>query len=218
MWAGGAGDVNGFFCRTEALDVQQIEAAVALLSTAERERRVKFGFARDRREYAVAHALLRVVVGAVLGVPAQRVELTADDRGKPLVVLSDSEKWRSTFSLSHCQGIVACVVAPEALVGIDVEAMDTSVDFSRIAAEYFTPAEYEGLEACDGAARVHRFKRGSGLPVKAPVVDMMEIGAGGGSVARGDALGLLKVGPHSAGAVAVPGTPLLSSLGSSTPL
>ena len=50
------------------------------------------------------------------------------------------------------------------------------------------------------AARVHRFKRGSGLPVKAPVVDMIEIGAGGGSVASIDRLGLLKVGPHSAGA------------------
>ena len=50
------------------------------------------------------------------------------------------------------------------------------------------------------AARVHRFKRGSGLPVKAPVVDMIEIGAGGGSLARVDSLGLLKVGPESGGA------------------
>ena len=50
------------------------------------------------------------------------------------------------------------------------------------------------------AARVHRFKRGSGLPIKAPVIDMIEIGAGGGSIARVDPLGLLKVGPHSAGA------------------
>jgi 5-oxoprolinase (ATP-hydrolysing)/N-methylhydantoinase A len=49
-------------------------------------------------------------------------------------------------------------------------------------------------------ARVHRFKRGSGLPIKSPVIDMIEIGAGGGSVAHVDALGLLKVGPHSAGA------------------
>ena len=49
-------------------------------------------------------------------------------------------------------------------------------------------------------ARVHRFKRGSGLPIKSPVIDMIEIGAGGGSVAQVDALGLLKVGPHSAGA------------------
>ena len=50
------------------------------------------------------------------------------------------------------------------------------------------------------AARVHRFKRGSGLPIKAPVIDMIEIGAGGGSIAMIDEVGLLKVGPHSAGA------------------
>ena len=50
------------------------------------------------------------------------------------------------------------------------------------------------------AGRVHRFKRGSGLPVRAPVIDMIEIGAGGGSIARADSLGLLKIGPDSAGA------------------
>ncbi len=50
------------------------------------------------------------------------------------------------------------------------------------------------------AARVHRFKRGSGLPIRAPVVDMIEIGAGGGSIAGVDETGLIKVGPHSAGA------------------
>ena len=49
-------------------------------------------------------------------------------------------------------------------------------------------------------ARVHRFKRGSGLPVRVPTIEMIEIGAGGGSIARIDELGLLKVGPESAGA------------------
>jgi 5-oxoprolinase (ATP-hydrolysing)/N-methylhydantoinase A len=49
-------------------------------------------------------------------------------------------------------------------------------------------------------ARVHRFAPGSGLPVRTPVVDLIEIGAGGGSIARGDRLGLLKVGPNSAAA------------------
>jgi N-methylhydantoinase A len=48
--------------------------------------------------------------------------------------------------------------------------------------------------------RVYRLQRGSGIPLKMPVVDMIEIGVGGGSIARVDALGLLKVGPHSAGA------------------
>lgn len=48
------------------------------------------------------------------------------------------------------------------------------------------------------AARVHRFTKGSGLPIKAPVIEMIEIGAGGGSIAQIDSVGLLKVGPESA--------------------
>ncbi|WP_210485219.1 hydantoinase/oxoprolinase family protein [Microvirga antarctica] len=47
--------------------------------------------------------------------------------------------------------------------------------------------------------RRYRFKEGSGLPVTVPSIDMIEIGAGGGSIAHVDALGLLKVGPESAG-------------------
>ncbi len=49
-------------------------------------------------------------------------------------------------------------------------------------------------------ARMYRFKKGSGFPVSVPSVDLVEIGAGGGSQARLDELGLLKVGPESAGA------------------
>jgi N-methylhydantoinase A len=47
--------------------------------------------------------------------------------------------------------------------------------------------------------RRERFKRGSGLPLKATSVDLIEIGAGGGSIARVDWFGLLQVGPDSAG-------------------
>ena len=49
-------------------------------------------------------------------------------------------------------------------------------------------------------ARAYRFKKGSGYPVSVPSVDLVEIGAGGGSLARVDQFGLLKVGPESAGA------------------
>lgn len=48
------------------------------------------------------------------------------------------------------------------------------------------------------AAREKRFKKGSGLPVRIPVIDLIEIGAGGGSIAHLNALGLLSVGPESA--------------------
>ena len=54
------------------------------------------------------------------------------------------------------------------------------------------------------AGRVKRFAQGSGIPLKVPVVDLIEIGAGGGSIARLDAMGLVKVGPQSAGAAPGP--------------
>jgi N-methylhydantoinase A len=47
--------------------------------------------------------------------------------------------------------------------------------------------------------RVYRFKKGSGLPVRIPVIEMVEIGAGGGSIAQVDKLGRIQVGPESAG-------------------
>nr|MCH9672049.1 hydantoinase/oxoprolinase family protein [Gammaproteobacteria bacterium] len=53
-------------------------------------------------------------------------------------------------------------------------------------------------------ARQYRFLKGSGLPIRIPVIDMVEIGAGGGSIARLDELRRLSVGPDSAGAMPGP--------------
>ncbi len=57
------------------------------------------------------------------------------------------------------------------------------------------PLVAQGFEA----ARQRRFMEGSGLPIRISTVELIEIGAGGGSIARADSLGLLKVGPDSAG-------------------
>lgn len=61
-----------------------------------------------------------------------------------------------------------------------------------------------GLTNTFEVARAYRFKKGSGFPVSVPSVDLVEIGAGGGSLAHVDQFGLLKVGPESAGAVPGP--------------
>jgi N-methylhydantoinase A len=49
-------------------------------------------------------------------------------------------------------------------------------------------------------ARIGRFRKGSGLPLRIPVIEMVEIGAGGGSIAHVDAMARIEVGPESAGA------------------
>jgi N-methylhydantoinase A len=48
-------------------------------------------------------------------------------------------------------------------------------------------------------ARTYRFKKGSGMPISIPVIDMVEIGAGGGSLAHIDSMRQIRVGPESAG-------------------
>jgi N-methylhydantoinase A len=59
----------------------------------------------------------------------------------------------------------------------------------------FTPQQSRHFEV----ARAYRFAKGSGIPVRIPVIDMVEIGAGGGSIGRVDALRRIAVGPDSAG-------------------
>jgi N-methylhydantoinase A len=61
--------------------------------------------------------------------------------------------------------------------------------------EHGQPLTSPGIEV----ARVYRFKQGSGFPLQVRSVELIEIGAGGGSTARVDALGMLRVGPDSAG-------------------
>jgi len=71
-----------------------------------------------------------------------------------------------------------------------------------------------GMVSIFEVGRVHRFKKGSGLDIQVPVVDLMEVGAGGGSIARISKMGLLQVGPDSSGAD--PG-PICYGLGGNEP-
>ena len=90
-----------------------------------------------------------------------------------------------------------------------------SFDMGGTTAKMCLIEEYEPEHAHDfEAGRVRRFKKGSGLPLKVPVIDLIEIGAGGGSLARVDSMGLLKVGPDSAGSE--PG-PVCYGLGGTQP-
>ena len=61
--------------------------------------------------------------------------------------------------------------------------------------ENYTPRTAKTFEV----ARTTRFKKGSGMPISVPVIEMIEIGAGGGSIARVDSLGQIRIGPQSAG-------------------
>jgi N-methylhydantoinase A len=90
--------------------------------------------------------------------------------------------------------ILACQVAEQC--GVDkVVAFDMGGTTAKLCLiEDYKPHRSRHFEI----ARAARFIKGSGLPVRIPVIEMIEIGAGGGSIARIDALGRIAVGPDSA--------------------
>ncbi|HVY33854.1 MAG TPA: hydantoinase/oxoprolinase family protein [Caulobacteraceae bacterium] len=85
---------------------------------------------------------------------------------------------------------IAAELGIERMLALDVGGTTAKICFI----DDGRPQMSQGFEV----ARVHRFRKGSGLPLRIPVVEMVEIGAGGGSIAHRDALGRLGVGPKSA--------------------
>ena len=93
-------------------------------------------------------------------------------------------------------GTMAAVFYNELLGSKDLVGFDMGGTTAKISmVQGGKPATVSTFEA----ARLRRFTKGSGLPLMIPAVDMIEIGAGGGSIGWVDALGLLRVGPESSG-------------------
>ena len=92
--------------------------------------------------------------------------------------------------------IFSATIARECGIG-DVLSFDMGGTTAKICLiDGYAPQTARAFEV----ARIGRFKKGSGLPLRIPVLEMVEIGAGGGSIAQVDALGRIGVGPESAGA------------------
>jgi 4'-phosphopantetheinyl transferase len=143
-------------CDTASLDGAALDADVALLSVDERTRHARFAFARDRRDFAAAHALLRRRLSMHANVRPDAWTFELAPEGKPF--LSSAHVGVDlAFNLSHTCGLVACAIGRGADIGLDVESIDRVVNGRDIVARYFSPGEVEGLDACDAAERPARF-------------------------------------------------------------
>jgi phosphopantetheinyl transferase len=136
------------YCLTEALDAGDLAALTASLSADERARRDRFVFERDRRDFAVAHGLLRhqLSFGTTRHPKDWLFRVHAD--GKPSVVPGQAGEPALTFSLSHTHGLVACVVARGVEVGIDVERIDRARGDVRNLTSFFSADEQQMLREC----------------------------------------------------------------------
>ena len=114
-------------------------AAVVLLDITERERAQSFKFARDRRLYIAAHVFLRQVLSHYANVSPAAWQFTFNAYGKPAIA-NPHCAWLQ-FNLSHTHGRVACAVARERPIGVDVETRQRLIDVPSLCQYAFSPDE-----------------------------------------------------------------------------
>lgn len=129
---------------------------LSLLDASELERYKRYRLARSKAEHLTAHALLRQALAATSGTSPTDFRFEPGSHGKPEIVAPPLPR-RLEFNISHTRGLVACALAWERPLGIDVEHVDRKVDFVPLARRYFAAPEIAELEAREGEAKRRRF-------------------------------------------------------------
>ena len=148
------GQVLVWYALTESLSEPVTTEAQDLLSPDERARGERFRFADDRRDFTVAHALLRRALTRHEGVPPSQWVFQTGPQGKPFLAPAQSAL---EFNLAHTRGLVACALTKAGMVGVDVESIERAVNCDEIAERYFSGSEIQALQECTGAERQTRF-------------------------------------------------------------
>jgi len=153
----GPSDVHLWFCKTQHLADEAMAAADRSLSTEERARRDRFRFAADRRDFAIAHDLLRRTLSRYADLSPADWQFTKNKFGKPSIDSRDPHLAAISFSLSHTRGFVACGVTLTEALGVDVERADRSRSAMQIAESYFSKQEIASLRRQSDEMRRVRF-------------------------------------------------------------
>jgi 4'-phosphopantetheinyl transferase len=128
------------------------EACAALLSEEERARAAKFKFARHARESLTSHALARTALSCYRPLPRQAWQFKSNAYGKPDI----DPDCGLRFNLSNSVGLVVCLVAEEAEVGVDVESCGHAEKIVSLAPDVFSVPERTQLEALPGVEKLDR--------------------------------------------------------------
>ena len=163
---------------SDRLDSRAIEDASRSLSGDECARAVRFRFADDRRDYIVAHDLLRRALSRYAPIEPPDWRFEAGTHGKPFVAAPDLPS-RLSFSLSHTRGVVACAIAHGEHVGVDTERLTRVLTAADLGDGILSSEEAAALQRCDPDDRAthlidlwtlkEAFVKATGLGLSQPV-------------------------------------------------
>jgi 4'-phosphopantetheinyl transferase len=129
-----------------ALDIapQQVGQFRETLSPDERSRADRFYFERDRRHFITARGILRTIIASYLEITPSALQFSYNEFGKP--ELEESHKIGDLkFNVSHSGGLALVAVAMAREVGVDLEAIDRSVQIDELARHFFSANENASL-------------------------------------------------------------------------
>lgn len=133
-----------------------LEAYRALMAPAERERQLRYYFEKNRHEYLITRALVRATLSRYVDVKPSAWVFEAGAHGKPHIAWPKVTP-RLSFNLSNTTGMVACIVAADREVGVDVEERERGVRAIEVADRFFSPSEVRALRALPEAEQPARF-------------------------------------------------------------
>ena len=150
-------DVRIWYRKTIGLHSATVELADRTLSTEERTRRDRLHFEVDRRDFTIAHDLLRRTLSQYLDLSPDKLRFTTNEYGKPSIEGTDPRRPSISFSLSHTRGFVACAITSGIPLGVDIELIDRSRLSQFGVDHFFSQREASWLRACPDELRSSRF-------------------------------------------------------------
>ena len=138
-------DVHIWFVQTND-QIISFEDFESLLSSAERDRALRFKFEADRRRYVIAHAALRWILSSYLNSPAQGLEFASGPYGKPKLAAIHAHSGVD-FNLSHSHEVALIAVTEGREIGVDVEWIKKDFAFGEVAERFFTEREVAALHS-----------------------------------------------------------------------
>lgn len=164
LWERSSGNAHrelGFMAGTEAHiwyasseASESILSYYGVLSDEEKVRVERLHKLEDQRNYVVGQGLKRLVLSAYAGCHPKEIEFEYNQYGKPL--LSDPNA-TIMFNVAHSKNIVLLAVSRGAEIGIDVEYVNSALDWSAIASNFFSADELQHLEPYTGDEKTSLF-------------------------------------------------------------
>ncbi len=149
-------EVHLWYLLPDATDDPALTAAYeAFLAPDERVRRDRYRFEHSRREYLLTRALARATLSRYAPVAPEAWRFRQNQYGRPEIDLPEHGAIR--FNLSNTRGLIACVVAHDREIGVDVEDTERKSETVGVADRFFSPREVAALHALPEAEQRGRF-------------------------------------------------------------